>query len=47
MKRNKKAERERGREGGREGDLVLCLAKHEIMNVTLFFSVHVRAYMIG
>ena len=43
MKRNKKAERERGR----EGDLVLFLAKHEIMNVTLFFSVHVRAYMIG
>ena len=23
------------------------LAKHEIMNVTLFFSVHVAAYMIG
>ena len=23
------------------------LAKHEIMNVTLFFSVHVTAYMIG
>ena len=57
MKRNKKAERERRREGGvfnsspqgkrNNREMFLCLAKHEIMNVTLFFTVNVTAYMIG
>ena len=51
--------KQRGSEGRREGDLtavlkgspiienVLWLAKHEIMNVTLFFSAHVTAYSSG
>ena len=43
MERNKTAEREGGREGGTGG----FITKHEIMNVTLFFSVHVTTYMIG
>ena len=57
MKRNKTAERERGKEGGgfnsssqgkrSNREMFLCLAKYEIMDVTLFFSVHVTAYMIG
>ena len=54
MERNKTAQREGG---GRDLTVVLkeseiyrnvfCLAKHEIMNVILSFSVHVTAYMIG
>ena len=56
MRRNKKAERERGREVVVTVVLkgsaiiernVLCLAKHEIMNVTLFFSVQVIAYIVN